>query len=240
MAKAKTLADAAGVHLGRILSIDEGGTVRPPMPMAAMALAHRGEAAPTPVAGGEESSGCRCLDGLCHRVTARPTIVQRNQRLGLPGRVFLPCATRTISFRPLRCVAALHWEIIIMRLGLVERGDRRRFRSRHVRGRRGHGRNQSHSARRVVRQSRALDAAPFAQREMDRLPRAQERRDEHFRRARRRHRPGPPDHRRKGTPDPRIFLVARVGLRTLSPGQGRQRELPALRHRSQQRRRRAT
>ena len=56
MAKARTIADAAGVRLGRILSIDEG-SIAPPIPMVRMmagALAHAAPA-PPPVAAGEET-----------------------------------------------------------------------------------------------------------------------------------------------------------------------------------------
>jgi uncharacterized protein len=54
MAKARTLADAAGVHLGRILSINEGGGYAPPIPMMARDIANAGVSAlPTPVAAGE-------------------------------------------------------------------------------------------------------------------------------------------------------------------------------------------
>jgi uncharacterized protein len=51
-AKAKTLADAAGVRLGPILAIQEDGgpTLTPSLPLRAMALA-----APAPVAAGEET-----------------------------------------------------------------------------------------------------------------------------------------------------------------------------------------
>jgi len=57
MAKARTIADAAGVHLGRILSISEGGGYQPPMPMmmARMAMAEAAPPPPPPVAAGEQS-----------------------------------------------------------------------------------------------------------------------------------------------------------------------------------------
>jgi hypothetical protein len=52
IAKAKTLAAAAGVTLGPLLSIQEGATASPPIPFRAMALA---ASAPPPVAIGEET-----------------------------------------------------------------------------------------------------------------------------------------------------------------------------------------
>jgi uncharacterized protein YggE len=55
IAKAQTLAKAAGVSLGPILSISEGGDIRP-VPMYEKAMSVRMAApAPTPVAAGEQS-----------------------------------------------------------------------------------------------------------------------------------------------------------------------------------------
>ena len=53
MAKAKTLAAAAGVALGPVLSIQEGGGIRPVPLFEARAVA--AQAAPPPIAAGEES-----------------------------------------------------------------------------------------------------------------------------------------------------------------------------------------
>ncbi|MCP1199813.1 SIMPL domain-containing protein [Notoacmeibacter sp. MSK16QG-6] len=53
MAKAKTLADAAGVSLGPIVSLTEGGYSRPPMPMARMEMAMADQGAAVPVEAGE-------------------------------------------------------------------------------------------------------------------------------------------------------------------------------------------
>jgi hypothetical protein len=53
MAKARTLATAAGVTLGPLLSIQEGGGIRP-VPVFAAARAELA-AAPAPVAIGEQS-----------------------------------------------------------------------------------------------------------------------------------------------------------------------------------------
>jgi uncharacterized protein YggE len=53
MAKAKTLAAAAGVTLGPVLSLQEGGGEMRPLPM--MAFKAAAVAAPTPVAAGEET-----------------------------------------------------------------------------------------------------------------------------------------------------------------------------------------
>jgi len=55
MAKARTIADAAGVHLGRILSINEGFASPLPMPVTAIGFARAAAAAPTPVAAGEQT-----------------------------------------------------------------------------------------------------------------------------------------------------------------------------------------
>jgi uncharacterized protein YggE len=52
--KAQTLARAAGVTLGPILSINESGGYSPPQPVRAMAFMAKAEA-PTPVAAGEQS-----------------------------------------------------------------------------------------------------------------------------------------------------------------------------------------
>jgi hypothetical protein len=52
IAKARTLADASGVRLGRILSINEGGGYVPPMPMV-MNRAALAQDSATPVAAGE-------------------------------------------------------------------------------------------------------------------------------------------------------------------------------------------
>jgi len=57
MAKARTLADAAGVRLGRILAINEGSYI-PPIPMPMMArgmMADAVAAPPPPIAGGEQA-----------------------------------------------------------------------------------------------------------------------------------------------------------------------------------------
>jgi hypothetical protein len=55
IAKAKTLATAAGVTLGPITSISESGGYQPPRPMYRMAVMAAAPSAPPPVAGGEES-----------------------------------------------------------------------------------------------------------------------------------------------------------------------------------------
>ncbi len=52
IAKARTIADASGVRLGRIISINEGGGYVPPMPMV-MSRAVMAQDAATPVAAGE-------------------------------------------------------------------------------------------------------------------------------------------------------------------------------------------
>ncbi len=52
MDKARTIAEAAGVRLGPVLSIEEGGFSRPPMPIARMEM-KMAEAAPVPVEAGE-------------------------------------------------------------------------------------------------------------------------------------------------------------------------------------------
>lgn len=54
MARAETLAHAAGVSLGPITSISENGGYSPPQPMYRMAMSANA-APPTPVAGGEQS-----------------------------------------------------------------------------------------------------------------------------------------------------------------------------------------
>jgi uncharacterized protein YggE len=56
MAKAKTLADAAGVKIGRVLEISENSYNARPMPMAKMEMAmDRGVGASVPIAAGENS-----------------------------------------------------------------------------------------------------------------------------------------------------------------------------------------
>lgn len=54
VAKATTLADAAGVKLGRILQITESGGAQPPVPMQAKAF-RAGDAAAVPIEAGENS-----------------------------------------------------------------------------------------------------------------------------------------------------------------------------------------
>ncbi|RLQ88283.1 SIMPL domain-containing protein [Notoacmeibacter ruber] len=53
MDKARTLAEAAKVSLGDILSIEEGGYSRPPMPMGRMEMKMADTSAPVPVEAGE-------------------------------------------------------------------------------------------------------------------------------------------------------------------------------------------
>ncbi len=55
IARAQTLAKAAGVTLGPIISITESGGYQPPRPMYRMAMEAGVAAAPPPIAGGEES-----------------------------------------------------------------------------------------------------------------------------------------------------------------------------------------
>jgi uncharacterized protein YggE len=55
LAKAKTLADAAGVTLGKVLEISEHSYGSHPMPMAKMEMAMAADAAPVPIAAGESS-----------------------------------------------------------------------------------------------------------------------------------------------------------------------------------------
>ena len=55
MAKARTIAEAAGVHLGPVLSISEGVYQRPPIPMMHARAMVADVAEPTPVAAGEAS-----------------------------------------------------------------------------------------------------------------------------------------------------------------------------------------
>lgn len=53
MAKAKTLADAAGVSLGPIVSLSEGGYSRPPIPMERMEMAMADSGGSVPIQAGE-------------------------------------------------------------------------------------------------------------------------------------------------------------------------------------------
>ncbi len=53
MAKAKTLAEAAGVSLGPIMSLSEGSYSRPPVPMARMEMAMADQGSAVPIEAGE-------------------------------------------------------------------------------------------------------------------------------------------------------------------------------------------
>lgn len=55
MAKARTLADAAGVTLGKVLEISEQNYGSGPMPIAKMEMSMAADAAPVPIAAGESS-----------------------------------------------------------------------------------------------------------------------------------------------------------------------------------------
>ena len=87
MAKAKTLTDAAGVRLGKIIEISEMSFAQPPMPITAKAFDGAAEA--VPVAGRRE-----CLQGAGQRhvraeLTAPASVSQSKSPGGRPPGLFV-------------------------------------------------------------------------------------------------------------------------------------------------------